>query len=206
VLRVRHNGVERAIDVSTCSHLGEVIALCSRAEGGEFHVPTRVSVNGCVIPEQSLDKLETFPLEGVEEIQVETCPPREIAVASLESSWSYAGEVARALEDTAAHLRAGRIDDGNRLYAEAVDALGVLLYALSAAADTLGEAAGPIVGLGEELHPWLETLLEAQSQRDWLRVADYVEFEVAARVDAWRGMIRQTQSAAALGGTLDADA
>jgi ABC-type transporter Mla subunit MlaD len=112
-----------------------------------------------------------------------------VAAASLESSSDYAVRLVSALQETAAQLRAGRIEQGNRLYSEVTDALRVLLYALAAAAQVLGEDAASLEGLEGELQPWLEALVEAQKTWDWLRVADYLEFEVAELVTGWRQRI-----------------
>jgi hypothetical protein len=189
VIRFRVNGEERALDASGCAHLGELIERGSR--DGRASVVTRVRVNGCEIPEQGLSQLEALPLEGVELVEIETRLPRDVAFDSLESSGSYAAAIVASLRQTADHLRAGRIEAANRLYAETTDALGVLLFAVSAAARFLEHEGETIAGLEAELQPWLETLVAAQKERDWLRVADYLEYEVAERVEQRRQAIEQ---------------
>ncbi len=186
MIRIRHNGTESTLDPASCRHLGEAIDSCVR---GSESLVTKVRVNGCDLPEGFLDKLEDFPLEGIAEIEVETREPCEVAAASLESSSDYAARLVNALQETAEQLRAGRIEQGNRLYTEVMDALGVLLYAIAAAAQVLGEDAASLEGLEGELQPWFEALFEAQKTWDWLRVADYLEFEVAELVTGWRQRI-----------------
>jgi hypothetical protein len=191
MIRLRHNGEESALDAAGCAHLGELVERCARS--GVPGVVVRVRVNGCEIPDEGLGRLASFPLEGVALVEVETRPPREVAIASLESSASYAAALVESLSQTAGHLRAGRIEAASRLHAEVTDALGVFLFAVTAASSFLGEAGEALAGLDDELKPWLETLIEAQRERDWLRVADYLEYEVAERVEQWRRRIEEVR-------------
>jgi len=191
VIRLRHNGEESALEAAGCAHLGELVERCARSGGSR--VVTRVRVNGCDIPEDGLGRLASFPLEGVALIEVETRPPRAVAIASLDSSASYAAALVRSLLQTAGHLRAGRVEAASRLHAEVTDGLGVFLFAVAAASSFLGEEGEALAGLEDELKPWLETLIAAQRERDWLRVADYLEYEVAERVEQWRRRIEEVR-------------
>lgn len=193
MIRLRHNGEESAVDAAGCAHLGELVERCARA--GPPGVVTGVRVNGCDIPEDGLGRLASFPLEGVALVELVTRPPREVAIASLASSASYAAALVHSLSQTAGHLRAGRIEAASRLHAEVTDALGVLLFAIAAASAFLGEAGRELSGLEDELKPWLESLIAAQRERDWLRVADYLEYEVAERVEQWRRRIEEVRCA-----------
>ena len=68
MIRVEHNGTEFSRDLSACEHLGDVIGACARER--EDHVVTGVRVDGCDIPVDILDKLESFPIEDIPVIQV----------------------------------------------------------------------------------------------------------------------------------------
>ena len=184
MIRVQHNGEERLLDVSGLAHLGDVIEACATSDPRD--VVTCVRVNGCEIPDDSLDRLESFPLEGVEQIDVETRPRRAVAISSLESAAEYAPALSEALFAAASHLRGGRIEQAGRLQAEASDALGVFTFAVTAAAEALGSDGEPLCGLEAALRPWLQELLEAHQQQDWVRVADYLEYEVAPLIDGCR--------------------
>lgn len=189
MIRVTHNGVESALGCDAGGSLGEAIRACARGAQGATRVVTRVRVNGCDVPEDALARLEDFSLEGVSEIELESRPAREVAFASLETSAEYAASLHEALARTAEHLRTGRIEDANRLYAYALDGITVLVFAVEAAARELGESAAPLGGLEQALLPWLEALVPAQEERDWVRVADYLEHEIAPLLDGWRAKL-----------------
>ena len=101
------------------------------------------------------------------------------------------------LRRSADFLRAGKIEDANRIAAEATDAIGVLVYAIPAAGRVLGDAASALHNVDNELQPWIEALVHAQSEMDWLRVADCLEYEVAELVGNWSERIERVESALA---------
>jgi hypothetical protein len=193
LIRIRHNGAEKHFENLDFANLGDVMRACAGAD--ESQVVTSLSVNGCAIPDESLETLEEFPVEGIEEVEVQTRAVREVALDSLDSSISYGNKIEAALLDTASRLRAGKIQDANEIFADTIDALNVFLYALGAIGKALGEDGDELFGLEEELKPWLDELIEAQLDQDWLRVADFAEFEVVELISEWSRRLRRVQKA-----------
>lgn len=195
MIRVRHNGAESGVDAARFSHLGDLIFSVLREDAGSARAVERVVVNGCEIPEQSLEKLELFPLDDVHEIELISRPLYEIALASLESSRDYCERLRVAFERIVDGLRAGRVEEANRLYCDAIDGLGLLVFAVTAAARQLGDRGLSLVGMDSAVIPSLEQLVEAQEVQDWVRVADTLEYELAPAIHEWRGRIEATEQA-----------
>ena len=74
--------------------------------------------------------------QGVDDL----LPPREAAVASLDSAGQYLTQLRVSLERTSGLFRAGNLGEANDLYAEVLDALHVLVFALTAAGRVIGES------------------------------------------------------------------
>ena len=105
---------------------------------------------------------------------------------ALDRATDYAPSVAQALERTSLLLRSGRTNDANRLFSFVTDALAVLLYTSEAVKSHLhGEEASELGALSDELCPWLGQIEQAQLASDWLRLADYLEYEVKPVLDRW---------------------
>lgn len=195
MIRVRHNDAERVLDPDGYGNLGDAIAACMAESGDSAQVVERLQVNGCVIPEPSLEALHDLPLDGVTEIELESRSPRSVALASLDSSAGYLTRVREALDRAAALLRSGDVAAANRLYADILDALGVLVFSLGAAAATLGKDGEPLGSVGAEASPLLSSLVEAQGRRDWVRVADSLEHEVSPLLESWSRRVRDVRRA-----------
>ncbi len=118
---------------------------------------------------------------------------RDVALSALESSSQYLPNVRVAVERTAGLLRAGRIEEGNRIYAQLLDALGVLVFAMSAAGEQLREVGAPLGSASREARESVDGLLEAQQRCDWVRIADRLEYEVVPLLGVWDERIRDVR-------------
>jgi hypothetical protein len=192
MIRVRHNGQETLHDPTLFGDLGELVQSCLQ-QAGEGHLLTRLVLDGREIAETDSEPLERIGLEGLALVELESKPMAEVALGALAHAGAYVDAIRTALAQTAGLFRSGRVEQANQLYAELVDAFSICVYALQAACDVLGETARALRGVESELQPWLEALVEAQEQRDWIRVADCLEYELAPLFEGWVRRIRETR-------------
>lgn len=185
MIRIRHNGVERETSAEGLLNLAELVAWSCREAGLGEEVVVDCRVNGMALDEERLAALDAVPIEQLAAVEVETRAPAAIALSSLSSSRDYTDRVRAAFQRTAGLLREGKLEDANQLYVDAIDALSVLVYAIRTAGEQLGEPAAPLTRVEAEVHPWLNQLLDAQETRDWVRVADYLEYEVEPILADW---------------------
>ncbi len=188
MLYVCHNGKELTVDAEGFHHLGALVAAQLQNMNG--HVLTRLWVDEREINEEELERLETLSLTGVESVRLESESAREVALKVLKSSAEYAGAVRVHLEEIATLLRRGKLDTANQLLADSCDALSVLVHSITGAAAQLNKDTEEIQKITSELTPWLKALVAAQEESDWVRVADYLEFEVAPQLEHWQRVCR----------------
>ena len=74
MLRVRYNGELSSLDFSRCSHLSEVVEVCTREATGDLEprIVTRVRLGDRDLEDQELEQLGSFSLDSVEEVEFET--------------------------------------------------------------------------------------------------------------------------------------
>ena len=125
--------------------------------------------------------------ERVQETNADdTRSPREIGLSSLAHARSYAQNVGSATDRVAELLRTSRIQEANELFAQALDALNVLVFTIDTATHLLGaEAKTQCPDAQSEAQAWVTRLADAQQNQDWIRVADVLEFDVRPSLDAW---------------------
>ena len=199
MILVRHNDTETRADPREHGDLRALVRAALDA-AGPGRVLTRLAVNACEVPDPDPERLAGFPLEQVEEVAMESRTAAEVALASLESAAEYSERVEAALVRAADLFRSGQLDRAGELCADAADALGVLLYVCSGASLALGAAGERLRSLGEDLMPRLQSVVKAQEQYDWLRVADSLEYELAPRVAEVRELMREALRSAARDG------
>lgn len=115
--------------------------------------------------------------------------PQEIAVSSLGHARTYLENVRRAVEQVVNLARRSRFDEASELYAQALDALNVLVFTLTAAAAQLGPAGAALTGVDAECEQWTLTLLDAQTHQDWTALADCLEHDVSPELVDWDARI-----------------
>ncbi len=168
----------------------EALLLPRLAPTGEDpRVVVRMWLDGSDVPSSELGDLSAIAVQGCELLEVETAPVRDVARQSLASAGEYAEKVKDALRHTAELMRSDRPEVANEHFAEAIDGMSVLFFTLQAAAQHLGPEARPVEEIGARVQPWLDALTEAQIAQDWIRVADYLEYEIAPVLGEARGAI-----------------
>ncbi len=112
-------------------------------------------------------------------------PLRGVAQSALGHAREYLSNVVHSLTRTSNLLHASRIEDANSLFALSIDALGVLVFVLESSSRALGEVGADLAGVSEECDAWLSALIEAQERKDWIDVADQLEYEVLPGLEQW---------------------
>ncbi|HEY8493230.1 MAG TPA: hypothetical protein VIN04_05010 [Myxococcota bacterium] len=194
-----HNGRRRPLDARAWPTLGDVLDACLASEPDE-HVLLSLRLDGQEVEASELSELRQLATEGVRELEIRTRSRRAIAADALESAAEYAGQVVQALGRVASLLREGALVRGNALWADACEALELLLATVQAAAAALGDEATGLAALEAELRPRLEPLAEAQARGDWIALADGLDYELAPCVGAWPALLEAARARACTSG------
>lgn len=185
------NGERARIDTQDCANLAELIARAEALDaGGESTVVVAVAVDGEALPPEALALLEARRLDDVTRVDVERRPSREVALGVLEQGADYTLRIVATIGAVVDDYRSGRVEQANRILADVFDALSVLTGITCSIAGTLAEAARDLGAQQGEIHPWLEEMLDAQTGKDPIRIADVLEYEIAPRVARWGEAMR----------------
>lgn len=190
-MEVTLNGEPQATDFSECANLAELVAAAERDEASEEAcVVVGVEIDGENLTPEEMSALEARSLDGVARIAIERQPVHTIASSVLRQGADYSGEIVKAIGRTVEYFRSARSDQANELFAHVSDSLTVLVGISSSAANVLPERAEELIRFQTDLFPWLEELIEAQSDEDPIRIGDLLEYEIAPRVESWGHCMR----------------
>ncbi len=177
-MRIRHDGELTAVEGSYENMEQALLPLLQ-----DQRVVVKMEIDGEAIPNEQLADLGQIQVADVEEICIETASIQDVALDGLASACEYATRVRVALCETAELMRSDRPEVANEHFAEAIDGMTILFFTLEAASRTLGESASSIQQIGGQIEPWLDAVVQAQEAQDWIRVADYLEYEIAPILD-----------------------
>lgn len=180
------NGEPRRFDVGGCANLAELVARAERDHDSQApYVVVEVAVDGRPVEPEALGALEHCSLEGVRQVSIVRRPRREVALAVLAQGAQFADQVTEALGGLVGDFRAGRTERANGRLADVFDALTVLTGITSSISGELVAEAQAIAERQAEIQPWLEQILDAQSSKDPILLADLLEYEITPRITDW---------------------
>ena len=197
------DGEPQAMDTSECANLAELVSMAETTNAeGEETVVVAVEIDGEVLSPEDLADLERRPLEGIGRVAIQRRSTRAVAFSVLTQGADYCGQIEAAIDECVGEFRTGRSDRGNEILADITDSLTVLTGITVSVANILAESAQALADIQTGIFPWLEELVEAQSQEDPLRIADLLDYEIKPRIGNWSVVMRaQTSGEASEGET-----
>ena len=185
------NGETLALDTAECANLAELVLMADAATAKpEETVVVSVEVDGEKLSSEALSDLQTRSVAGVTRVEIQRVPTSVVARSVLEQGADYCGQIDLALDETVEEFRAGRSDRGSEILADVSDSLNVLTGITYSVASSLPASAEALATVQSEIFPWLQELVEAQSEQDPLRIADLLEYEIKPRVSDWSVVMR----------------
>jgi hypothetical protein len=196
---LRHDGRRRQVALDAHPTLGAAIDACLAADR-EAEVVVAVRVDGREFAADDLAELRALASEGVGALELVTRPRDGVARDALESAADYAPGLAAAIARAAALLREGELARAHALWADACEALDVLVHALAGIGAALPGAREALAAIGAELAAPLAAAADAHARGDWLGLADVLEYEIGARVAASRERLAALRAGASAAG------
>lgn len=193
------NGEPQRLDTSDCANLAELVAMAETVSAeGEASVVVAVEVDGEALSPEALSGLEQHSLEGVGRVEIQHRPTRVVARSVLRQGADYCGQIDAAIDQCVLHFRTGRSDHGNELLADVTDSLTVLTGITMSVSSILEASAESLAEVQTDLFPWLEEMVQAQTDKDPLRIADLLEYEIKSRIEQW-GVVMRAAAAESAG-------
>ncbi len=125
-------------------------------------------------------------LDGIDTIDIDAVPPHELLARGLGEAFSSIDHLRRGARDLAIGYRRGEIAKSSERLGVLAEAIGNLITIVGAAQNVLGvdlattdvdgSVAAAIIG---ELDTAVAAMTQAAGARDWITLADLLEFDIA---------------------------
>jgi hypothetical protein len=181
---------------------GELMACVARQAEREGARILKVKLNGEDVTGKDHSLLDSLPLDQIQEIEVDTGDPKVLARSSLYSVADFLEKLLNDLQDTAELLRLGYGERANQRFLRCIDGLQVFMHSLESCRRLLGISfellfvpagqEGDAITVAENrrrLFEVLDSMIEAQTNQDWVLLADLLEFELVPVLEDWRQII-----------------
>jgi hypothetical protein len=128
------------------------------------------------------------PLHSIGEVRIEAKPLQLMAKDAVQDAHRYLVNLQSSLADVADAFRNQLIDQANSKLSETFQGIKMLVSLLEGIELSLTgqykSGSTQVENAVVEMGPTLESLIEAQTQQDWILVADILEFELICNLTA----------------------
>jgi len=187
MLQLEINGINLPVNPSL-NTWREVLAELESKHLGEGKVIGSVHFDGEEVTEFRDESVLTRPIQSIAEVRIDAVSLREMVTSAVVESETYLLSLETSLVDVAETFRQQQADQANSKLTQAFEGIKMFVALLRGIELSLssGSNQGPsrVEQTFEEMTPTLESLIEAQTQKDWVLVADILEFELLANLSS----------------------
>lgn len=183
--------------------LMEKLTEKAAAEGGSV---LSVKVNGEDLTGRDRSHLQDLPLEDIEQLEIQTGDPKELARSTMDSIAEFLEQLLKELHKTADLFRQGDSNQSNEFFVRCLDGLQVFMHSLEICRRLLGisfellyspsengRADKSVAESRRQLFSVLDGMIQAQTDQDWVLMADMLEYELIPALEEWRQIIPAIQ-------------
>lgn len=194
----------QAEDISTdgIQSFGELMANVARRAEKDGARIIKVKLNGEDITGKDHSLLNPLPLIEVQDLEIQTGDPKVLARSSLYSLADFLEQLLKELQNTAELFRLGNQERSNQSFLRCLDGLQVFMHSLEHCRRLLGLSFELLFvpnsqGRNEitvaenrrRLFEVLDSMIEAQTNQDWILLADLLEYELIPTLEDWRYIV-----------------
>ncbi len=190
------NEIEKNLDLSSVNNLQELHkSLLEKFKAPESFV-TKIRLNNNELNEKELQNNDNLPIRDIEifELTILTIP--EMALNNVNNAMEYLNLLIPGVEKTSELFRTKSSEEANKSYLECIEGLTWFQEVIENVKIALKQ--GPSETSldsknAEEFQKRLvsltKELTDAQSKKDWVMLADLLEYELAPFLEEWRSLL-----------------
>lgn len=199
-MKVLINGTEKILNLSGAKNLSEVLDAVSKDQLQSDRLITEVQVNGKTFHLQEDEGASKVSCDEVESLAVTVRDSAEVIQQSVAETLAYIQDLTPLMLKTGEFYRLGRSQEANQLFSQCLDAVQRLFRSCMVIKTALGvvqidlDLKNLLVleGQGGALEIF-QSMLEAQTHRDWILLADLLEYEATPLLKQWFGQLEKIQ-------------
>lgn len=155
-------------------------------------VVVSVRLNREDLTEEKMKNLAAFPISRIESLELESANLSRLILDGVEKVNGLIGQLVPALEETADRFRTQPEEEANRYFRECLDGVSQMVEFIENFQRVTGLDFSHEVILGTQVSDRQKKLLDlsrdlhkAQVEKDWVMLADLLEYELVPHLQEW---------------------
>lgn len=195
-MKIKVNDKDKHIDVTGCKTLKDVLDAITRDDSTSGSIVNQVFLNGMELTGEQDSEPGSIFAEEIRDLEVYTATPREISAESIQLASGQLFAVVEETRKTAELFRYNDESEANQrllilieIFQKFVHLLELLKHALRLDFSSITTESKSLEELQHEMIGTLSQILVTQQNKDWVSLADLLEFELVPLLHTWSRVI-----------------
>ncbi len=192
------DGQERRLDLTDTRTLGDIFSRIAEVVEDTGRLLATAILDGSTLSEEETKEQMELPADSVSRIEVGTMSREDLAIDTLDTMSEYLGRLNPELLRIAGLWRVGNDIQANEAFVFCVEGLRWFRHSVDLSRQVLPndferitDSGRPLYALEEQFDRTVDDMLSAQSEADWILMADLVEYELYPHLELWKGEINK---------------
>ena len=190
------NEEEKNFDTSSCDTLKKLYEnLLEEFATQETHV-TKIKLNGEELSEVEIEKRGDLPISDIESLELIILTVPEIALNNINNAMEYLDKLITAVNKVSNLFRTKSAEEANKSYLQCIEGLtwfhevvGNINNIYKKDLDKLDFGSKSNEDLQEQLLSITKEISNSQSKKDWVMLADLLEYELIPCLKEWESLL-----------------
>lgn len=195
-MKVKVNDEEFEYDCKKYNTLGDILEELKSNQLGENDFISEIIINGENIVEEKRSGLEEKPLSDITSLEINTDNPFDISMRVLSNMEDFMGHLINLIDESADKFRLADEAEANKQFISCVESLQTFVGVVDKV-KTLNKLdfndityeSVPVAKRQAELLEVFNSLHDTQANKDWISVADLLEYELSPLVKDWKEIL-----------------
>jgi len=196
ILKIILNNEEIEQEVDEFKTLGDLLQYLKNSRFGDREFISTISLNGESVNEDKRSGLENRPIDEITSVEINTDHPLDVSLRVLENMGEFLRHLAALINQSADKFRLDDDTVANRHFMNCVEGLQTFVDVLDKVKSLnnldftqIKHGSASAAGKQDELLKVFNSLHVTQTNRDWIAVADLLEYELAPLVNDWKDFL-----------------
>ncbi len=201
-MEIHLNNRTEEVQTEGIQFFGQLMEKLSQKAADEGAAVLSVKLNGEDITGKDRSHLEEMSVDDIQQLEVQTGNPKDLARTTLYSIAEFLEKLLKELQETSELFRLENQERSSQSFLRCLDGMQVFMHTLETCRRLLGisfellffpgENGQDDITVGEsrrKLFSVLDNMIDAQTDQDWVLMADMLEYELIPVLEDWRRII-----------------
>ena len=196
ILKIILNNEEIEQEVDRFKTLGDLLQELKNSHFGDKEFITTISINGDMVDEEKRSGFENRPIDEITSLEINTDHPLNVSLRVLGNMVEFLRHLVVLINQSADKFRLDDETEANKYFINCVEGLQTFVDVLDKVRSLndldlsqIKHGSTSAAEKQDELLKVFNSLQVTQTNRDWIAVADLLEYELAPLVSDWKDLL-----------------